>query len=153
MFAISWAYPHGAAGKQPVPLLAGTTTELCSSLLSIAALSWLRLELSTPLTLPDPPTVAAAVWFALIAALFGDRTAQFVPGMLWRPLSLSHLCRLAIPPDVDQQSPQLTATVGVYMMLVTFATLILLIQHISTMLQAPNIAVAGGVSVLCLRLR
>jgi uncharacterized membrane protein len=32
----------------------------------------------------------------------------------------------------------------VYLMLATFATLILLVQHISTMLQAPNIAAAAG---------
>jgi uncharacterized membrane protein len=38
----------------------------------------------------------------------------------------------------------LTATLGVYLMLATFATLILLVQHISTMLQAPNIAAAAG---------
>ena len=38
----------------------------------------------------------------------------------------------------------MTATLGVYLMLATFATLILLVQHISTMLQAPNIAAAAG---------
>ena len=33
-------------------------------------------------------------------------------------------------------------------MLATFATLILLVQHISTMLQAPNIAAAAGAELL-----
>ena len=42
----------------------------------------------------------------------------------------------------------MTATVGVYLMLATFATLILLVQHISTMLQAPNIAAAAGAELL-----
>jgi uncharacterized membrane protein len=40
------------------------------------------------------------------------------------------------------------ATLGVYLMLATFATLILLVQHISTMLQAPNIAAAAGAELL-----
>jgi uncharacterized membrane protein len=48
------------------------------------------------------------------------------------------------PPDVESAAPQLTATLGVYLMLATFATLIVLVQHISTMLQAPNIAAAAG---------
>ena len=42
----------------------------------------------------------------------------------------------------------MTATVGVYLMLATFATLILLVQHISTMLQAPNIAASAGAELL-----
>jgi uncharacterized membrane protein len=52
---------------------------------------------------------------------------------------------LSIPSaDVQLEGAQLTATVGVYLMLATFATLIVLVQHISTMLQAPNIAAAAG---------
>jgi len=35
-----------------------------------------------------------------------------------------------------------------YLMLATFATLILLVQHISTMLQAPNIAAAAGAELM-----
>ena len=47
-------------------------------------------------------------------------------------------------PDPGAAAPQLTATLGLYLMLATFATLIVLVQHISTMLQAPNIASAAG---------
>jgi uncharacterized membrane protein len=36
----------------------------------------------------------------------------------------------------------------VYLMLATFATLIVLVQHISTMLQAPNIAAAAGAELM-----
>ena len=42
----------------------------------------------------------------------------------------------------------MTATLGLYLMLATFATLILLVQHISTMLQAPNIAAAAGAELM-----
>jgi uncharacterized membrane protein len=56
---------------------------------------------------------------------------------------------LSIPPvEVEPESPQLTATVGLYLMLATFSTLILLVQHVSTMLQAPNIAAAAGADLL-----
>jgi len=52
---------------------------------------------------------------------------------------------LSIPPaDVQPEGPQLTATVGLFLMVATFASLILLVQHVSTMLQAPNIAAAAG---------
>ena len=52
---------------------------------------------------------------------------------------------LSIPPaEVEPDGPQITATVGLYLMLAAFASLILLVQHISTMLQAPNIAAAAG---------
>ena len=46
------------------------------------------------------------------------------------------------------KAPQVTATVGLLLMLATFASLILLVQHISTMLQAPNIAAAAGAELL-----
>ena len=49
---------------------------------------------------------------------------------------------------MQPEGPQLTATVGLYLMLATFASLILLVQHISTMLQAPNIAAAAGAELL-----
>ncbi len=55
----------------------------------------------------------------------------------------------SIPPvTVQPQGPQVTATVGLLLMLATFASLILLIQHISTMLQAPNIAATAGAELL-----
>jgi uncharacterized membrane protein len=45
---------------------------------------------------------------------------------------------------VEPYAPQLTVTVGLFLTLVSFGSLILLVQHISTMLQAPNIAAAAG---------
>ncbi len=68
---------------------------------------------------------------------------------LW--LRLSIVWRLPFPslrPIVEPEGPQVTATVGLFLMLGTFASLILLVQHISTMLQAPNIAAAAGAELL-----
>jgi uncharacterized membrane protein len=50
--------------------------------------------------------------------------------------------------EVQPDGARLTATVGLYLTLATFASLILLVQHISTMLQAPNIAAAAGAELV-----
>ena len=98
----------------------------------------------TLLTLPLS-TVAAQYGSRLLRVFLGDRTTQFVLGMFVGTFVYCMAGALSIPPaSVEQEAPQLTATVGVYLMLATFATLILLVQHISTMLQAPNIAAAAG---------
>jgi uncharacterized membrane protein len=56
---------------------------------------------------------------------------------------------LAIPPTwVAPEPPQITVTVGLLLALGTFASLILLVQHISTMLQAPNIAASAGAALM-----
>lgn len=130
-------------------VLAGTTDELRSSLLSNAGTVLATAGVVfTLLTLPLS-TVAAQYGSRLLRLFLGDRTAQFVLGMFVATFVYCIFAALAIPPaEVEPESPQLTATVGVYLMLVTFATLILLVQHISTMLQAPNIAAAAGAELL-----
>ena len=50
--------------------------------------------------------------------------------------------------EIQPEAAQLTATVGLFLMLATFGSLILLVQHISTMLPAPNIAAAAGAELL-----
>ena len=98
----------------------------------------------TLLTLPLS-TVVAQYGSRLLRLFLGDRTAQFVLGMFVATFVYCMAAALSIPPaDVAIASPQLTATVGLYLMLATFTTLILLVQHISTMLQAPNIAASAG---------
>ena len=102
----------------------------------------------TLLTLPLS-TVAAQYGSRLLRLFLGDRTTQFVLGMFVATFVYCIAAALSIPPaDVEPEGPQLTATVGLYLMLATFATLILLVQHISTMLQAPNIAAAAGAELL-----
>ena len=130
-------------------VLAGTPGELRSSLLNIAGTVLATAGVVfTLLTLPLS-TVAAQYGSRLLRLFLGDRTAQFVLGMFVATFVYCIAAALSIPPaEVELESPQLTATVGVYLMLATFATLILLVQHISTMLQAPNIAAAAGAELL-----
>jgi uncharacterized membrane protein len=52
---------------------------------------------------------------------------------------------LSIPTiQAEAAVPQIAVTFGMFLMLLTFASLIILIQHISLMLQAPNIVAAAG---------
>ena len=102
----------------------------------------------TLLTLPLS-TVAAQYGSRLLRLFLGDRTTQMVLGMFVGTFVYCLAGALAIPATaVEPARPQLTASVGVYLMLATFATLILLVQHISTMLQAPNIAAAAGAELM-----
>ncbi len=130
-------------------VLSGTVGELRASLLSIATTVLTTAGVVfTLLTLPLS-TVAAQYGSRLLRLFLGDRTTQLVLGMFVATFVYSIAGALSIPPaSVEVEAPQLTATVGLYLMLATFATLILLVQHISTMLQAPNIAAAAGAELL-----
>jgi uncharacterized membrane protein len=129
-------------------VLAGTPGELRSALLSMAGTVLATAGVVfTLLTLPLS-TVAAQYGSRLLRLFLGDRTTQFVLGMFVATFVYCVAAALSIPSgDAPRDSPQVTATLGVYLMLATFATLILLVQHISTMLQAPNIAAAASIEL------
>ena len=126
-------------------VLSGTVGELRSSLLGMAGTVLATAGVVfTLLTLPLS-TVAAQYGSRLLRLFLGDRTTQLVLGMFVATFVYCIAAALSIPPaEIEREGPQLTATVGLYLMLATFATLIVLVQHISTMLQAPNIAAAAA---------
>ena len=102
----------------------------------------------TLLTLPLS-TVAAQYGSRLLRIFLGDRTTQFVLGIFVATFAYCVFSAMAIPPaEVQPEGPQITTTIGLYLLVASFACLILLIQHISMMLQAPNIAAAAGVELL-----
>jgi uncharacterized membrane protein len=102
----------------------------------------------TLLTLPLS-TVAAQYGSRLLRIFLGDRTTQFVLGMFVATFAYCIFSAMGIPPvEVQPEGPQITTTVALYLLVASFACLILLIQHISMMLQAPNIAAAAGVELL-----
>ncbi len=130
-------------------VLTGTPGELRTMLVTIATtvLATAGVVFSL-LTLPLS-TVAAQYGSRLLRLFLGDRTTQVVLGMFVATFVYCLSAATSIPPvTVQPQGPQLTATVGLLLMLATFASLILLIQHISTMLQAPNIAARAGSELL-----
>jgi uncharacterized membrane protein len=102
----------------------------------------------TLLTLPLS-TVVAQYGSRLLRLFLGDRTTQLVLGMFVATFVYSIVAATSIPPvEAQTEGPQVTATVGLLLMTATFGSLILLVQHISTMLQAPNIAAAAGAQLL-----
>ena len=126
-------------------VLAGTSAELRTGLLGMAGTVLATAGVVfTLLTLPLS-TVAAQFGSRLLRLFLGDRTTQLVLGMFVATFVYCMAAALSIPPaDLQHEAPLLTASLGLYLMLATFATLIVLVQHVSTMLQAPNIAAAAG---------
>jgi len=126
-------------------VLSGSVGELRTTLITIATTTLATAGVVfTLLTLPLS-TVAAQYGSRLLRVFLGDRTTQMVLGMFVATFVYGIAGALSIlPVQVQPQGPQITATVGLYLMMATFASLIVLVQHISTMLQAPNIAAAAG---------
>jgi uncharacterized membrane protein len=126
-------------------IFSGTPGEMRTALLGMAT-SVLATAgvVFTLLTLPLS-TVAAQYGSRLLRVFLGDRTTQVVLGTFVATFVYCVAAALSVlPTRVEPNAPQLTVTVGLFLMLVTFSSLILLVQHISTMLQAPNIAAAAG---------
>jgi len=130
-------------------ILSGTPGEIRTMLVSMAGTILATAGVVfTLLTLPLS-TVAAQYGSRLLRVFLGDRTTQLVLGMFVATFVYCLAAALSIPPPtVEPEGPQLTATVGLFLELATFASLILLVQHVSTMLQAPNIAAAAGAELL-----
>ncbi len=130
-------------------VLSGTVGELRSSLLNMAGTILATAGVVfTLLTLPLS-TVAAQYGSRLLRIFLRDRTTQFVLGMFVATFVYCVAAALSIlPVEIQPEGPQLTATVGLYLELATFASLILLVQHISIMLQAPNVAAGAGAELL-----
>ena len=126
-------------------VLSGGPTDIRTMLISMAGTILATAGVVfTLLTLPLS-TVAAQYGSRLLRVFLGDRTTQLVLGMFVATFVYCLAAALAIPPvEVNPDGPQVTATFGLVLMLATFSSLILLVQHISTMLQAPNISAAAG---------
>lgn len=123
-------------------VLRGYLLNMATSVLTTAGVVF------TLLTLPLS-TVASQYGSRLLRVFLGDRTTQLVLGMFVATFVYCLAAAAAIPPaDSQLEGPQVTATMGMLLMLATFGSLILLVQHISTMLQAPNIAAAAGANLM-----
>ncbi|WP_083523411.1 DUF2254 domain-containing protein [Methanofollis ethanolicus] len=98
----------------------------------------------TLLTLPLS-TMASQYGSRLIRLFMGDRTTQFVLGMFVSTVVYCWAVAESLPLEEEGwQIPQLTLTAAVLLLLVSFASLILLAQHLSTMIQAPTIVGKAG---------
>ena len=90
-------------------------------------------------------TVANQFGSRLLRIFLADRTTQIVVGMYAATFVYCITAASSIPlVEVDRSNSQVMYTVAILLMLATTTSLIVLIQHISTMLQAPHIAAAAG---------
>jgi uncharacterized membrane protein len=74
-----------------------------------------------------------------------DRTTQIVLGVFVGTFSYSLAAALAISPaNVGSEAVQLTVTVALLLSMASFASLLALIHHMGTVLQAPNVAASAS---------
>ena len=120
-------------------VLSGSGAELRTALLGMATTILATAGVVfTLLTLPLS-TVAAQYGSRLLRLFLGDRTTQFVLGMFVSTFVYCLAAATSIPyGDVVREAPQVLVSMGLLLMLATFGSLIVLVQHISTMLQAPR---------------
>ena len=149
MYWVDGRIPNETAAEQPACPFGDRRDEMRTILVGMAGTILATAGVVfTLLTLPLS-TVAAQYGSRLLRVFLGDRTTQFVLGMFVATFVYCMAAATSIPPvEVEPEAPQLTATIGLFLMLASFASLILLVQHISTMLQAPNIAAAAGAELL-----
>ena len=150
-FCLSWLFvlldelvPNELLNNSKL-VLAGTAAEMRSAMIGIAAtiLATAGVVFSL-LTLPLS-TVASQYGSRLLRIFLRDRITQTVLGIFVGTFCYCLATALAIPTSRTQgELPQISVTFGLIFALAAFASLILLIQHISTMLQAPNIVAAAG---------
>jgi uncharacterized membrane protein len=131
-------------------ILSGTAIEMRTAMIGLAGtiLATAGVVFSL-LTLPLS-TVAAQFGSRLLRVFLRDRTTQFVLGTFVGTFTYCILTALSMPPaDFPRADvPQVSVTVGLILSLATFGSLIILIQHISMMLQAPNIVAAAGAELM-----
>jgi uncharacterized membrane protein len=130
-------------------ILAGSATELRPILVGMAGTTLATAGIVFSLLTLPLSTVAAQYGSRLLRVFLGDRTTQMVLGIFVGTFIYCLVVALSIPPaEVEPDPLQLAPTFGLFLMVATFGSLIWLIHHISTMLQAPNIVAAAGAELL-----
>ena len=115
-----------------------TLTNLAATLLSTAGVVFTLLTV--------PLSMAASQFGSRLLRLYlRDRTTQCVLGVFVATFVYCLSVVLAIAPSsYEPDAPQLAATVGLLLSLTAFASVLVLIHHIATLLQAPDVAAAAG---------
>jgi uncharacterized membrane protein len=92
-----------------------------------------------------PMSVAAAQFGSrLLRVYLRDRTTQFVLGAFAGTFVYCITVALSIPASSNAEAPQIAMTVGLVLTLGTFFSLIALIHHMGTSLEAPNVIAAAS---------
>lgn len=129
--------------------ITGSASDMRAAMIGIASTSLATAGVVFSLLTLPLSTVASQFGSRLLRIFVRDRTTQFVLGNFVGTFCYCLAVALSISNEATEaEAPQITVTLGLLLMLTTFASLIILIQHISTMLQAPNIVAAAGVELM-----
>jgi uncharacterized membrane protein len=131
-------------------ILTGSAIELRTAMIGLAGTILATAGVVFSLLTIPLSTVAAQFGSRLLRVFLRDRTTQLVLGTFVGTFTYCILTALAMPPSELPRAdlPQVSVTVGLILSMATFASLIILIQHISVMLQAPNIVAAAGAELM-----
>jgi uncharacterized membrane protein len=148
MFWLDGQIPNEVLNTSPF-VISGTVSELRGFLFAMATTVLTTAGVVfTLLTLPLS-TVAAQYGSRLLRIFLGDRTTQVVLGMFVATFFYCITGAMIIPPtEIFAEGPQITTSIGLYFLVISFISLIVLIHHISIMLQAPNIAAVTGADLM-----
>jgi uncharacterized membrane protein len=148
MFYLDGLIPNELLNTSPF-VLNGSPGELRGYLFSMATTILTTAGIVfTLITLPLS-TVAAQYGSRLLRIFLGDRTTQVVLGTFVATFFYCVSAAMLTPPiELKIDGPQLTATIGLYLLVLSFISLIVLIHHTSVMLQAPNIAAKTGADLM-----
>jgi uncharacterized membrane protein len=136
--------PDAALSPSPLIYTAGAS-EMRAALIGLAGAILTTAGVVYSL-LTVPMSVAASQFGSRLLRLFlRDRTTQIVLGMFVGTFVFSLTVSLSIPSeDLEPDVPQLSATIALFLALVTFGSLIVLIHHMGTSLQAPNLVASAS---------
>ena len=138
------AIPDAALSLAPF-VYTGSAAEARGALLALAGTILATAGVvSSLLTLPL--SVAAAQFGSRLLRLYlRDRTIQVVLGLFVATFVTCLTVALSIPAAaLNPDTPQLAASTAMYLSLATLASLVVLIHHIATALQAPNLVAAAS---------
>jgi uncharacterized membrane protein len=144
LLLIDAAIPDAALNESRI-LYSGNPAEARTTLLALAGTILATAGVVYSL-LTLPMSIAVSQYGSRLLRLFlRDRTTQLVLGMFVGAFVFCLSVALAIPHEsAFPTTPQLSTTAGLLLSLATFGSLIVLIHHIATSLQAPNLVALAG---------
>jgi uncharacterized membrane protein len=144
LLLIDAAIPDAALNESRI-LYSGNPAEARTTLLGLAGTILATAGVVYSL-LTLPMSIAVSQYGSRLLRLFlRDRTTQLVLGIFVGAFVFCLSVALAIPHEsAFPTTPQLATTAGLLLSLATFGSLVILIHHIATSLQAPNLVALAG---------
>ena len=147
MYAVDTRVPN--VTDYPWFIFTGTAVEARAILLGLAGT--ILGTASVVFSLLTVPLSVAASQFGsrLLRFYLGDRTTQFILGLFVGTFTYLVSVALGIPSaSTRPDAPQVAASLGIFLCLISFGSIIVLIDHMGTSLQAPYVVASAGADLL-----